>query len=201
MNLSKSERISILVGILEKIKNSIKIEAGELNCEIYSDPKIVEAVRKVAGKIDIKVQSSPVICVDEKGHNIIIELWREGKAKLYLRKVRGDKIHRWIGDNCFIFSEDFHQPLASLEDRQVISLTEEQEQYWAIKANEVFDSRIADNEVQEIASEESIIPLYFSDIKKIVNYFSEKGEDYNYKTKDEIETVREQLGIKKANLN
>jgi len=195
---SKTERVDMLVKFIEKVKTSIKIEAGELFCEIYNEHRISEAFRKVADKITIKVQCSPVFCVDEKGYNSMVELWKEGRLKLYIRKVRGDKIHRWIGDDCFIYSEDFHEPVADLQERRVMEFSEEQERYWAMKANGDFDSRIEDKEVEEVTPESigSVILLTPSVIKMIRNFFSEKGEDYNYKTKDEIENVLKQLGMK-----
>lgn len=198
---TKSECIERLIKFIGKLKNSIKIESGELNRDIYSDTQIAQAFRNIVDKITIEVQSAPVICVDEETKkNIIIGLWREGQVKLYLRKVRGDKIHRWIGDGHFIYSEDFHPPLADIQTRKVIVLSEEQEQFWASKANEAFDSRIKDKEVEE-ASPESLLLLTPSAIKKIYTYFSDRGEDYNYKTKDEINKVREQFGIEAVPLS
>lgn len=194
----KKKRIAELVNLIKNVKHSLKIESGELNCHIYNNPQIADAFRKSVDKITIKVQTSPVICVDEETKkNTIVELWKKGKLKLYTRKVRGLKIHRWIGDDNNIYSEDFHRPCASDEERKVmiIPVTE----FWASKANEDFENRIKDNEVEE-AQIGSFILLTAPDIRKLYDYFSEKGEDYNFKTKEEIENTQKHFGIKSIEL-
>ncbi len=149
------------------------------------------------------VQSSPIICVDENGYNSLIDLWQKGKVKLFVRRVRGDKIHRWIGDSNLIYSEDFHYPCADFSNRKIIKLDKDQEKYWAAKASSVFDSRISNNEVSEVTieSENLVTFLTASNIIKLFNYYNSMGDDYNYKSRENITDTQEKLGIKSMKLS
>lgn len=202
MFLTKKAVLERLVGLIGKVKASLKIETGELNCAVYNDPAIVKGFAQIKNKVQITVQCSGVICVDKEGHNNIIDLWKQGALELYTRKVRGNKIHRWIADETHIYSEDFHNPCVDVKERNVMVLGSEQEENWAKKGSEIFMSKISDNELKKITPDmkNSLVLLEADDIRKLFDYFAEKGDDYNYKTVEEIEEARKQLGIKRHGL-
>lgn len=196
--------------IAEKVKlvaegGKIKILCGEGTHKVYNQPKLIDAFRyaRDVKQSIIQVVIGPVVSIDDKGINGLLDLKKEGKIEMYYRLQRGALFHFGVfekgiekGSYSFLDIEMPHKCLCGDNERRtpefILKNREAEAQFWADKFSIDFDYWI-----EELINQppKEGVPIKFTDeqFARFLAVVEKDGKDFNSMGTEEILRYKETM--------
>lgn len=193
--------VEALVEDLHEVRSNgtVRIFSGEANTVVYNDDRFLQAAEDIVTSRHavIRAITGPIVNVDEKGFNGLLDLERKSKAKVRHRVILGPMDHFRIvetDDGYRYYAEYPHAPLTPTSERlsrnlDAAALLPWDAFYLADSARSVFDSwwdRLGKMEKTIPCAEYLPFTATSSDLLGLIRIAEQEGKSFSYLNPEDL---------------